>query len=237
MIDEPMTMLTDYVLATVAAWLGFLLFRAREGQTSRKYWALAFATLALGSALGGTYHGFASRLDDSTHHLLWKATVLTIGVASFGMTVGSAVAVTADLPRKLAAVMAVSQRPASLVTLGEPSGPPAWAGIPSYALIPTKDNTIGGNLIIQGWTGMWIGLIRNDVGGNVDFSKNTAMDTSVVPGSDSSEVQTNVIAGNLICHGNTPTAQVNQFDGGEPNEIGGNAVGECPPRIVDNPTE
>lgn len=53
----------------------------------------------------------------------------------------------ADLPKKLAAVMAVSQRPASLVTLGEPSGAPAWATIPSYALIPTKDNTIGtGNL-------------------------------------------------------------------------------------------
>jgi hypothetical protein len=102
---------------------------------------------------------------------------------------------------------------------------------------PTKDNSIDGNLIVQGWTGMWIGLIRNHVGGNVNFSKNTAMDTSVVPGSDSSEVQTNVIAGNLICHGNTPTAQVNQFDGGEPNEIGGNAVGECPPRIVDNPTD
>jgi len=96
---------------------------------------------------------------------------------------------------------------------------------------------VDGNLIIQGWTGMWIGLVRNQVGGNVNFSKNTAMDTSVVPGSDSSEVQTNVIAGNLICHGNAPTAQVNQFDGGEPNEIGGNAVGECPPRIVDNPTE
>jgi pimeloyl-ACP methyl ester carboxylesterase len=53
----------------------------------------------------------------------------------------------ADLPRKLTAVMAVSQRPASLVTLGEPSGPPAWASIPSWAVIPTKDNTIGaGNL-------------------------------------------------------------------------------------------
>ena len=102
---------------------------------------------------------------------------------------------------------------------------------------PTKDNTIGGNLVIQGWTGMWIGIIRNQVGGNVNFSKNTAMDTSVVPGVDSSEVQTNSISGNLICHGNTPTAQVNLFDGGEPNTIGGNAVGECPPRIVDNPTE
>lgn len=53
----------------------------------------------------------------------------------------------ADLPKKLAAVMAASQRPASLVTLGEPSGVPAWASIPSFALIPTKDNTIGtGNL-------------------------------------------------------------------------------------------
>lgn len=102
---------------------------------------------------------------------------------------------------------------------------------------PTKDNVIDGNLIVQGWTGMWIGAIRNNVGGNVIFSRNTALDTSVVPGSDSSEVQTNVIGGNLICHGNTPTAQVNQFDGGEENQVGGNSVGECPPRIVDNPTE
>ena len=102
---------------------------------------------------------------------------------------------------------------------------------------PIKDNTIGGNLVLQGWSGQWIGAIRNDVGGNVNFSKNTALDTSTVPGSDSSEVQTNVISGNLICHGNTPTAQVNQFDGGQPNVVGGNSVGECPPRIVDNPTE
>ena len=109
MIDEPMTMLTDYVLATVTAWLGWLLFRAREGQVSRKYWTLAFAALALGSALGGTYHGFGSRLGDSTHHLLWKATVLTIGVASFGMTMGSAAAVTAELPRKLLVALAAAK--------------------------------------------------------------------------------------------------------------------------------
>ena len=102
---------------------------------------------------------------------------------------------------------------------------------------PIKDNTIGGNLIVQGWTGLWIGAIRNQVGGNVIFARNTAMDTSVVPGSDSSEIQTNVIDGNLICLGNTPTAQVNVFDGGQPNVVKGNSVGECPPRIVDNPTE
>ena len=49
----------------------------------------------------------------------------------------------ADLPKKRAAVLAASQRPASLTTLGEPSGAPAWASIPSYSLIPTKDLTIG----------------------------------------------------------------------------------------------
>jgi len=49
----------------------------------------------------------------------------------------------ADLPKKLTAVMAVSQRPASLVTLGEPSGPPAWASIPSYYMVASKDNAIG----------------------------------------------------------------------------------------------
>jgi hypothetical protein len=102
---------------------------------------------------------------------------------------------------------------------------------------PLKDNTIDGNLIVQGWTGQWIGLIRDRVGGNVIFARNTAMDTSVVPGSDSSEIQTNAIKGNLICLGNTPTAQINMFDGGQPNVVGGNSIGECPPRIVDNPTD
>jgi hypothetical protein len=101
---------------------------------------------------------------------------------------------------------------------------------------PTKDDTIDGNLIIHGWSGMWMGVIRDTVGGNVIVSKNTALDPSVVPGSDSTEVMTNVIAGNLICFGNTPTAQVNMFDGGQPNIVGGKSLGECPPRVVNNPT-
>jgi pimeloyl-ACP methyl ester carboxylesterase len=49
----------------------------------------------------------------------------------------------ADLPRKLTAIMAASQRPASLATLGEPSGPPAWEDIPSWYLVAGRDNAIG----------------------------------------------------------------------------------------------
>lgn len=109
MIDEPMTMLTDYALAGVTGRLGWLLFRAREGQAVRSYWALAFAALALAAALGGSYHGFAKALAESVQHLLWKVTVLAVGIASFGMCAGSAIAVTADNPRKLLLALAAAK--------------------------------------------------------------------------------------------------------------------------------
>jgi pimeloyl-ACP methyl ester carboxylesterase len=49
----------------------------------------------------------------------------------------------ADLPEELAATMAVSQRPAAEAGFGEPSGPPAWKTLPSWAVIATEDVTIG----------------------------------------------------------------------------------------------
>ena len=53
----------------------------------------------------------------------------------------------ADLPAEQARAMALSQRPASLSTLGEPSGPPAWKTIPSWYLIPTEDRAIGTDVL------------------------------------------------------------------------------------------
>ena len=49
----------------------------------------------------------------------------------------------ADLPAGQTAVMAATQRPASLVALGEPSAFAAWHSIPSFALVATEDNAIG----------------------------------------------------------------------------------------------
>jgi hypothetical protein len=100
MIAEPTTLLTDYALAGVTAWLALSLFRAREGQRARSLWALAFAALALAAALGGTWHGFAPALAEIAVILVWKATLLCVGVASFGMLAGSAIAATAGNARK-----------------------------------------------------------------------------------------------------------------------------------------
>jgi pimeloyl-ACP methyl ester carboxylesterase len=48
----------------------------------------------------------------------------------------------ADLPTKTTAVMAATQRPASLSTLSDVSGVPAWKTIPSWYLVANEDNAI-----------------------------------------------------------------------------------------------
>ena len=81
-MNEPTTVLTDYALAAVSAFLGWKLI------PRSKFWSLAFLALALGALLGGTWHGFWQS------DLLWKATTLAVGLASFGMVAGSANAAT-----------------------------------------------------------------------------------------------------------------------------------------------
>jgi uncharacterized protein DUF6962 len=81
-MNEPTTVITDYALGLVSAWVAIRLLGNRE--ISQKLWGVAFAALAAGAFLGGTWHGFV-RSD-----LLWKAAVLSVGVASFGMVAGSA---------------------------------------------------------------------------------------------------------------------------------------------------
>jgi uncharacterized protein DUF6962 len=98
-ISEPMTLATDYVLAAITAWLSVQLFR--KNQASTRFWALAFAALAVGAFLGGTWHGF---LQSDT---LWKATVLTVGVASFAMLAGSAIATSSGGLRNVLLLVAV----------------------------------------------------------------------------------------------------------------------------------
>ena len=90
-----------------------------------------------------------------------------------------------------------------------------------YTNFPTKENTIGGNLIIQGWHGAWMGALRNNVGGNMIISNNIS---AINP--DSTEVVTNTVGGNLTCAGNSPAAQVGD-SGGAPNTVGGNKLGQC----------
>jgi hypothetical protein len=113
---------------------------------------------------------------------------------------------------------------------------------------PIKDNVIDGNVVIHGWTGGWWGLIANTIGGNVDVANNRSVvqpagdcegtfpaGCDAAPGAyaDAAEIQSRGpdnpqrISGNLICHGNSPSVQINPLDGGFPNIVSGNKIGEC----------
>jgi hypothetical protein len=53
-------------------------------------------------------------------------------------------------------------------------------------------------------------------------------ENAIPPDFDNPEVDNpQHISGNLICHGNTPSAQVNSADGGAANIVDGKALGEC----------
>ena len=54
----------------------------------------------------------------------------------------------ADVPRRPARAMALSQRPATLAALSELSGEPAWKTIPSWYLVPTHDRAIGTDVLL-----------------------------------------------------------------------------------------
>ena len=85
-MSEPMTVITDYLLGAVTACLGWRLFARRAAERSRRWWACAFAALAGGAFLGGTWHGFAQ------NEWLWKATLLTVGIAGSAMMTATAFA-------------------------------------------------------------------------------------------------------------------------------------------------
>jgi pimeloyl-ACP methyl ester carboxylesterase len=53
----------------------------------------------------------------------------------------------ADLPRQFTDVMAVTQRPVAEAAFSEPSGPPAWKKVRSWAVVSTKDTAAGSDVI------------------------------------------------------------------------------------------
>ena len=91
---------------------------------------------------------------------------------------------------------------------------------PNPLNFPVKDNLIRGNVTITGWQGCWFGYIRNVQRGNAVLRGNHTAE------SDSTEVVTNTIHGNLACYANVPAAQVGDSMG-SPNTVSGSKLGQC----------
>jgi hypothetical protein len=91
-IAEPMTVLTDYLLAALAVALARRLYARSEGQASRRYWAGSFLSLAVAALVGGTSHAFAPRMSAGTHAAFWAVTYVAVGLANMAILAGGLVA-------------------------------------------------------------------------------------------------------------------------------------------------
>ncbi|HSD29032.1 MAG TPA: hypothetical protein VLL75_17160 [Vicinamibacteria bacterium] len=93
-LSEPTTLLSDWVLALVAAGLGTRLYRAgpREADRARRLWAAAFLAGAAGALAGGAVHGFAASLPPLAHAVLWKTVLVTVGLADSLVLAGTVLA-------------------------------------------------------------------------------------------------------------------------------------------------
>lgn len=96
-------MLTDYLLGLFTVILAVRLFKLNENQQENSIllWAGALVATAIAAFLGGTSHGFALHFSDFAKTAIWKATVYSIGLASFFMLSGTLFAAVANPLRKL----------------------------------------------------------------------------------------------------------------------------------------
>jgi hypothetical protein len=83
-----------------------------------------------------------------------------------------------------------------------------------------EDNTINGGATIEGYTGFWMGFIRNTVNGPVNLNGNVLVDE------DGNEYVTNTIHGSLNCADNVPAPHTGDSEGA-PNNVTGHKTGQC----------
>jgi hypothetical protein len=84
MLSEPSTLLTDYALGSLCAWLAWRLSKLaqRTEQRAVQLWAVAFVATSLGSFAGGTYHGFQLMMTPALAAAVWTTTTLAVGLAA-----------------------------------------------------------------------------------------------------------------------------------------------------------
>lgn len=97
-----------------------------------------------------------------------------------------------------------------------------YFGLPEWT--DYANTVVDGNLSLSGLDTCWDGMFRNVVHGNMVLTNNAG--GLFFGAADANEYADNQVLGNLTCSGNNPAAQLGDSDGG-PNQVAGNATGEC----------
>ena len=109
-IGNPTNLVTDYLLGALALYWGRLTWidASENPHPSKKPWALALYGLAAASFLGGTYHSFFEAPPPAAGAILWRLTMVAIGLVSAAMlTAAASLAFNQPVARGVAAFAAL----------------------------------------------------------------------------------------------------------------------------------
>jgi len=111
MLTEPATMLTDYAVAVLCAYVSWRLSKTEQAKTHRSvgFWAAGMGSLALASGAGGTVHGWALILTQPVLWLLWQGALILIGLAGSCFLAGTFAASIALPYRRLLMTVPIAQ--------------------------------------------------------------------------------------------------------------------------------
>ena len=91
-IREPMTLITDYIIAVIGVyyWVKLRDFKGSQKNSAKNSWAVCFLFLGIAAFFGGTYHGFSFYFTPTLTKAIWQVVVYSIGFVSFLFVVGTA---------------------------------------------------------------------------------------------------------------------------------------------------
>src|SRR5687768_5693539 len=89
-LTEPVSMVTDYLLAIVSLFFAARLLSAirPDNRISTRLWAIGLITGGVAALVGGTYHGFSLYFDAATLRVLWNFIICSIGTSGGFMVSG-----------------------------------------------------------------------------------------------------------------------------------------------------
>ncbi len=109
MITEPDVSLTDYGLAIECALFTYVLYQHGNSQEPLRTWfMLFFGSVGVAAMAGGTVHGFFRDESRRGHAILWRTTLIAIGVGALaGWAIGANILFSPGVARLLSIIAAV----------------------------------------------------------------------------------------------------------------------------------
>jgi len=104
---SPTTAITNYMIGCIGLYFGWQTLQIQDS-LFHNLWACSFFSLSMGSLLGGSYYGFGPRLPNFITKVIWRLTLIFIGITGlflagsaatfyinetgkFGLMIGSAI--------------------------------------------------------------------------------------------------------------------------------------------------